>query len=66
MQFKEEFVTIHLNNLLNEEAMNWLKKNNFFKAPASSKYHLAYEAGLFEHSKNVAKTLAVYLESSTQ
>lgn len=57
MQFKEEFVTTHLRTLINTESMNWLKKNNFFKAPASSKYHLAYEEGLFEHSKNVAKVL---------
>ena len=29
----------------------------YFDAPASTKYHLAYEGGLYEHSRNVADTL---------
>ena len=42
---------------LPEDASQWLKKNGYFTAPASSKYHLAYEGGLFEHSCNVALNL---------
>lgn len=40
-----------------EEGIQWLIDNGFFIAPASSKYHLCYEGGLYEHSKNVADTL---------
>ena len=40
-----------------EETFNWLINNNFFKAPASTKYHGSYEGGLFDHSRNVARTL---------
>lgn len=34
-----------------------LKANGFFTAPASTKYHGAFEGGLFEHSRNVTHTL---------
>ena len=36
---------------------NWLDNNGFFVAPASSKYHGAYDGGLFDHSAAVAKRL---------
>lgn len=36
---------------------NDLKENGFFTAPASTKYHGAFEGGLFEHSWNVTKVL---------
>lgn len=35
-----------------------LDKLGFFTAPASTKYHGAYEGGLFDHSIEVAKALA--------
>lgn len=34
-----------------------LKEKGFFTAPASTKYHGAFEGGLFEHSRNVTKVL---------
>lgn len=34
-----------------------LKANGFFTAPASTKYHGAFEGGLFEHSRNVTQIL---------
>lgn len=34
-----------------------LRMLGYFSAPASTKYHLAYEGGLFEHSINVAVAL---------
>lgn len=34
-----------------------LKSEGFFTAPASSKFHSAFEGGLFEHSLNVTKVL---------
>ena len=36
-----------------EDFLNWLKGTDFFKAPASTKFHGAYEGGLLEHSLNV-------------
>ena len=36
---------------------NRLDTIGFFDAPASTKYHGAYEGGLFDHSLEVAKTL---------
>lgn len=39
------------------ECLTWLIENGFFTAPASTKYHGAYEGGLFDHSFTVAKTL---------
>ena len=36
---------------------NWLKKSDFFIAPASTKYHLSKEEGLVEHSVNVYRRL---------
>lgn len=40
-----------------------LEEMGFFTAPASTKYHLNYEGGLFEHSMNVTKAL-LYLTST--
>ncbi len=41
-----------------ERLVEWLEgKTDFFTAPASTKYHLAYKGGLAEHSLNVYKRL---------
>lgn len=37
--------------------MKWLDSTDFFRAPASTKYHGSYEGGLAEHSLNVYKRL---------
>lgn len=37
--------------------MDWLKRTDFFTAPASTRYHAAYEGGLFDHCLNVAQSL---------
>ena len=37
-----------------------LLASDFFKAPASTKYHGAYVGGLFDHSMNVANTLCYF------
>lgn len=37
--------------------LDWLKTTDWYLAPASSKYHLARENGLLEHSLNVYKRL---------
>ena len=43
--------------IVNVDFMDWLIKNGFFKAPASTKYHGNHEGGLFEHSMAVADLL---------
>lgn len=40
-----------------EDLENWLKKNDFFTAPASSRFHGNFEGGLALHSLNVYKRL---------
>lgn len=46
-----------------EELLQWLEESGFYQAPASSRYHLAYEGGLAEHSFNVC-SMAVALNES--
>lgn len=43
--------------LVSVGALDWLIENGFFTAPASTKYHGAFEGGLFEHSYNVTVSL---------
>lgn len=42
----------------------WLMEHNFFTAPASRKYHGAYEGGLFDHSLRVAQHLIKLTENN--
>ena len=44
-------------DIVPEKSRKWLIENKFFFQPASTKYHLAYEGGLFEHSLNVTMAL---------
>ena len=37
--------------------LTWLERSDFFTAPASTKFHGAYEGGLCEHSVNVYERL---------
>jgi hypothetical protein len=39
------------------ELIEWLKKTDYFTAPASSTYHLSCKGGLAQHSLNVYKVL---------
>lgn len=41
---------------------NWLNELGFFEAPASTKYHLCYPGGLFEHSRNVYIELMKHID----
>ena len=53
---KDEFIKIY-NKYIHrkgaKELLQWLESTDFFTAPASTKYHGAYEGGLCEHSLNV-------------
>ena len=45
------------NGTISQEFYDWLIDNGFKTAPASTKYHGAYEGGLYEHSCEVAGQL---------
>lgn len=44
------FMSTTLGKALSDEFKTYLLANGFFSAPASTKYHGAYEGGLFDHS----------------
>lgn len=53
---KEKFIdayTAAITRQGSKELLDWMLKTDFFTAPASSKFHSAYEGGLCEHSLNV-------------
>lgn len=53
---KEAFLQLCRENIHREgleKLLDWLMRADFFTAPASSKYHGAYEGGLCEHSLDV-------------
>ena len=53
----EALLMTPLGNIISTVSLNKLVKEGFFTAPASTKYHGAYEGGLFDHSYQVMKTL---------
>lgn len=64
---RDKFVEIYKANITrpgSDKLLNFLLSENsdFFTAPASTKYHCAYEGGLCEHSLNVYECLKDYLE----
>lgn len=67
MNFKEDFIGIY-KTYINREGADKLLSHlmspacDFFTAPASTRYHGAYEGGLVEHSLNVYECLRDYLE----
>ena len=57
---KENFIQIVQQTIKRpgiENLMKWLEKTDFFKAPASTKYHMSIEGGLCAHSLNVHERL---------
>ncbi len=65
MTSREEFTHIYNEKIQREGAdklFEFLEKSDFFTAPASSRYHLAEEGGLCQHSLNVYHCLVNYLE----
>ena len=63
---KKQFVLLYETNIKREGAdklLEWLsEKSDFFSAPASSKFHNAFEGGLCEHSLNVARRLKMLVD----
>lgn len=64
--YADLFVHLFEENIKRDGAdalLDWLKRSDFFTAPASTKYHGAYEGGLLEHSLNVYDCLLGELSS---
>ena len=60
MDVKEEFINIAKREIHRggvENLLSWLESTDFFTAPASSRYHGAFESGLVMHSLNVHRQL---------
>lgn len=47
-----------------KELLDWMMKTDFFSAPASSKFHSAYEGNLCDHSLNVYNVMIDRYNSS--
>lgn len=61
---KEEFIRIFSKEITrdgSDDLLQWLLGTDFFTAPASTKYHLAKEGGLCQHSLNVFHRLKHFL-----
>ena len=59
---KERFVTIYKEKIHrkgSEKLLEWLEKYDFFTAPASTRFHSAFEGGLCRHSVFVYERLRV-------
>lgn len=65
MTDKEEFISIFKEKITRDGADKLLdfleNKSDFFTAPASTRYHSAFEGGLLRHSLNVYKCLEDYV-----
>ena len=64
MTTKEQFIQIYTENIKREGAdklLEFLEKSDFFTAPASTRFHGAYEGGLLQHSLNVYECLVDFL-----
>lgn len=65
---REDFIQIYRENITREGAdalLDYLEnKSDFFKSPASTRFHGAYAGGLCEHSINVYDCLQDYLQRS--
>lgn len=57
---RSEFIAFYNKTITRKGAdklLQWLEKQDFFTAPASTRYHLACEGGLMQHSWNVYQRL---------
>lgn len=57
---KQQFLDIFQKNIHRRGAdrlLEWMETTDFFTAPASTRFHAAYEGGLLEHSINVYNVL---------
>ena len=66
MSFKDKYIKVYEQNISRHGADKLLKylassSSDFFTAPASTRYHGAYEGGLVEHTLQVYESLVDYL-----
>ena len=64
MTARDRFINIFKTKIKREGAdklLDFLSSSDFFTAPASARYHSAYEGGLLDHSLNVYDCLCAYL-----
>ena len=64
MTARDRFISIFKTKIKREGAdklLEFLISSDFFTAPASARYHSAYEGGLLDHSLNVYDCLNAYL-----
>ncbi len=63
---KEDFIKIYktyINREGSDKLLAFLETSDFFTAPASTRYHCAFEGGLVSHSVNVYKRLLFNIEN---
>ena len=68
MNARDRFIEIFKSKIKREGAdklLEYIISSDFFVAPASAKYHSAYEGGLLDHSLNVYDCLCDYLNRDT-
>ena len=59
-RLKDEFINIVKENIHRDgidNLMNYLESTDFYRSPASTRYHGSYAGGLLEHSLNVYYSL---------
>lgn len=64
MHKKQEFLDIYKKYVVRDGAdklLEYLENSDFFNAPASARFHCAYEGGLCEHSVNVYHRLCDFM-----
>ena len=70
MEIKDTFLQIYQSKIHREGADKFLEylteKSDFFTAPASTRYHGAYEGGLAQHSVNVYECLRYHMNYSEE
>lgn len=54
------FFKTNYGKIVPEKTIDWLLERGYFTAPASSKFHGAYNGGLFDHCINVTNVLMEY------
>lgn len=58
-----EFLMAEVNRVGIDKLMEYIKKSDFYTAPASTRFHSCHEGGLLEHSLNVYDCLIAKLNS---
>ena len=63
---KEQFLNLlkQVNREGMEDLIDFIEKTDFYKAPASTRFHGSFEGGLLEHSLKVYEILKHKVENS--